>query len=66
MVYIPYSILLDIFQDILLKQGIEAYVNNRSKRGRFAFLVISTLAAFLYLPVVYWIFLHVLDSSLQR
>lgn len=54
--FIPYWIVLDNFQDILLKRGIEAYPNSRSKKGRFSFLAISTLTAFLYLPVFYWIF----------
>ena len=53
-VLFPYLFLLLVLQEILEDFKIKAIPDSRSKKERFAFLIMSTLAAFIYLPIFYW------------
>jgi hypothetical protein len=51
----PYGIVLRILQDIIIKFGLEPYPDSNTRKGRFAFLTITTLSALIYLPVFFYL-----------
>lgn len=53
--FFPYAFILEVLQDILEKLGWEPYPDSHSKKGRFAFLMITTIAALIYLPVFFYL-----------
>lgn len=55
MVFGPYNIVLGILLGIFGKLGWEPYHNSRTRKGRFAFLMITTLAALIYLPAFFYL-----------
>jgi len=54
MVFVYYMFILFILQNLCEKCGLDPYPDSRSMKGRFTFLLISTIAALAYLPIFYW------------
>jgi len=52
---VPYGFILEMLQNILEKLGWEPYPNSHSRKGRFAFLMITTISALIYLPVIFYL-----------
>ena len=55
-VFVYYFIIVRILQEILQRFGVQAHpsFSDCQKKERFTFLIISSLAAFAYLPIFYW------------
>lgn len=53
--FVPYCFVHGILQDIFEKLGWEPDHNSRNRKGRFAFLTITTLAALIYLPAFFFL-----------
>ena len=51
----PYGFILDIFQSVFEKLGLDPYPDSCSRKGRFSFLIISTLAASIYFPNFFYL-----------
>ena len=51
----PYGFILDIFQSVFEKLGLDPYPDSCSRKGRFSFLIIATLAASIYFPIFFYL-----------